>query len=196
MSTVLHFIIPVTWNNKIRLETKKTTIKVWLNSVTVHHWSWCLINTCLNVYKKGFLSEAIKSYSKNRIKLMIFIKCIVLNWVILCSEIVNVSLFFHTTLGDVTILSLLYPPRGVDIVISGERERNTKDKTQEKWRSSRKERILFICHLFPSPHCFLMLFIFSPFSYKSQTLQQALTSSLIANYLGQKMSVSPFGSFR
>ena len=38
----------------------------------------------------------------------------------------------------------------------------------------------------PIPHCFLMLFIFSPFSYKSQTLQQALTSSLIANYLAGK----------
>ena len=46
------------------------------------------------------------------------------------------------------------------IVISGERERNTKDEKQEKWRSSRKDRILFICHLFPSPHFFLMLFIF------------------------------------
>ena len=63
------------------------------------------------------------------------------------------------------------PPHGVHIVISGERERYTKDKTQEKWRSSRKERILSIFHLFPSPHCFLMLFIFSPFSCKSQTLQ-------------------------
>ena len=145
---------------------------MWLNSVTVHHWSWCLINTCLNVYKKGFLCEAIKSYGKNRIKLMIFIKCIVLNWVILCSEIVNVSLFSH----DLTwrhnslpaLLSVLIPPHGIHIVIRGERERNTKDKTQEKWRSSRKERILFICSYLPSlpsPHCFLMLFIFFPFSY-------------------------------
>ena len=174
---------------------------MWLNSVTVHHWSWCLINTCLNVYKKGFLCEAMKSYGKNRIKLMIFIKCIVLNWVILCSEIVNVSLFLshdltwrHNSVS--ALLSVLIPPHGVDIVISGERERNTKDKTQEKWRSSRKEKILFICHLFPSPHCFLLLFIFSPFSYKSQTLQQALTSSLIANYLGRKISVLPFGSSR
>ena len=144
------------------------------------------------MYKKGFLCEAIKSYGKNRIKLMIFIKCIVLNWVILCSEIVNISLFFSHDLSDATILSLLYPPHGVHIVISGQRERNTKDKTEEKWTSSRKERILFICCLFPSPHCFLMLF-FSPLSYKSQTLlQQALASSLIANYLGRKMSVSPF----
>ena len=176
-------------------------IKVWLNSVTVHHWSRCLINTCLNVHKKGFLCEAIKSYGKKRIKLMIFIMCIVLNWVILCSEIVNVSLFFshdltwrHNSLP--ALLSVLIPPHGVHIVLGGERKRNTKEVTQEKWRSSRKERILFICHLFPSPHCFLMLCIFSPFSYKSQTLQQALTSSLVANYLGRKMSVSPFGSSR
>ena len=125
---------------------------MWLNSVTVHHWSWCLINTCLNVYRKGFLCEAIKSYGKNRIKL-IFVKCIVLNWVILSSEIVNVSPFFshdlpwrHNSLP--AVLSVLIPPHGVHIVISGERERNTKDKTQEKWRSSRKERIPFICHLF------------------------------------------------
>ena len=151
--------------------------------------------------KKGFLCEAIKSYGKHQIKLMIFVKCIVLNWVILCSEMVNVSLFFsqdltwrHNSLP--ALLSVLIPPHGVHIVISGERERNTRDKTQEKWRSSRKERIPFICHLFPSPRCFVMLFIFSPFSYKSQTLQQALTSSLIANYLGRKMCVSPFGSPR
>ena len=58
------------------------------------------------------------------------------------------------------VADTLIPPHGVHIVISGERERNTKDEKQEKWRSSRKERILFICHLFPSPHFFLMLFIF------------------------------------
>ena len=115
--------------------------------------------------KKGFLCEAIKSYGKNQIKLMIFVKCIVLNWVILCSEMVNVSLFFsqdltwrHNSLP--ALLSVLIPPHGVHIVISGERERNTKDEKQEKWRSSRKERMLFICHLFPPPHFFLMLFIF------------------------------------
>ena len=115
--------------------------------------------------KKGSLCEAIKSYGKNQIKLMIFVKCIVLNWVILCSEMVNVSLFFsqdltwrHNSLP--ALLSVLIPPHGVHIVISGERERNTKDEKQEKWRSSRKERMLFICHLFPSPHFFLMLFIF------------------------------------
>ena len=115
--------------------------------------------------KKGFLCEAIKSYGKNQIKLMILVKCIVLNWVILFSEMVNVSLFFsqdltwrHNTLP--ALLSVLIPPHGVHIVISGERERNTKDEKQEKWRSSRRGRILFICHLFPSLHFFLMLFIF------------------------------------
>ena len=88
------YILSYQWHcNKIRLETKKQRLKC---DLTVHHWSWCLINTCLNVYKKGFLYEAMKSYGKNRIKLMIFIKCIVLKWVILCSEIVNVSLFFFT----------------------------------------------------------------------------------------------------
>lgn len=150
--------------------------------------------------KKGFLCEAIKGYGKSRIKLMIFVKCIVLNWVILCSEVVNVSLFFshdltwrHNSLP--ALLSVLIPPHGVHIVISGERERNTKDKNQEKWRSSRKERILIICHLVPSPHCFLMLFIFSPFSYH---LKRCSTRWQVhsANYLGRKMSVSPFGSCR
>ena len=150
--------------------------------------------------KKGFLCEAIKSYGKNQIKLMILVKCIVLNWVILFSEMVNVSLFFsqdltwrHNTLP--ALLSVLIPPHGVHIVISGERERNTKDEKQEKWRSSRKERILSFAISF-HPFTFFSCFLFFPILISSQTLRQALTSSLIANYLGRKMCVSPFGSPR
>ena len=102
---------------------------------------------------------------------------------LIINSLSTLLLFFNFIFHDL--------PHGVHIVISGERESSTKDKTQEKWRSSRKERIPFTCHQSYHPSLFSHAVYF--FLHDSQRLQQALTSSLIANYLGRKMSVSPFG---
>ena len=65
---------------------------------------------------------------------------------LIINSLSTLLLFFNFIFHDL--------PHGVHIVISGERERSTKDKTQEKWRSSRKERIPLTCHQSYHPSLF------------------------------------------
>ena len=65
---------------------------------------------------------------------------------LIINSLSTLLLFFNFIFHDL--------PHGVHILISGERERSTKDKTQETWRSSRKERIPFTCHQSYHPSLF------------------------------------------
>ena len=153
-----------------------TKVSLIIKSIKSLNWPPVIssVKRCsLSFHSQFFVSGVFPPCS---ITSLFFLRFFAFNLLYNSAEMNRLKRHHYVWVTGVIINSLYFiishdPPHGVNIVIRGERERNTKDKTQEKWRSSRKERIQFTCYLFASPRCFLMLFILSPFPYNSQRLQ-------------------------